>query len=212
MEYTIIASDSSGNAHLYDNRLLVDIGVPYEVIEPYVHKIEYVYITHRHGDHFNLSTLKRLLSNRPSIKVLSHHDVVSRMQGIDKSNIVQIEKYKTYKLNNMLIHPIPLEHDVYNLGLKFFVNGKKALHATDTYTLDHILAKDYDYYFVERNHCEDVLKYKVEQELLLGKYSHGLKSQYNHISKQRLENWLKNNANKNSVIEYLHESSTYLYE
>ena len=58
---TVLQSNSKGNAILYfDNTLLLDIGVPYKMIEPYVNDIKYVFISHIHTDHFNKSAVKKL--------------------------------------------------------------------------------------------------------------------------------------------------------
>lgn len=45
--YNIIGTGSSGNAVLYDNSILVDIGLPYSKIKPYVKNIKLLLLTHQ---------------------------------------------------------------------------------------------------------------------------------------------------------------------
>ena len=69
--HKVLQSNSKGNAILYfDNTLLLDIGVPYQMIEPYVNDIKYVFISHIHTDHFNKSAVKNLQMKKPLIKFI----------------------------------------------------------------------------------------------------------------------------------------------
>lgn len=48
--------------------VLVDCGVPYKALEPYVPKLKLVLLTHIHSDHFQKRTIKRLASERPTLR------------------------------------------------------------------------------------------------------------------------------------------------
>ena len=67
-QYKIIATGSKGNAILYHNCILVDCGVPFTLLKPYYKDIKLVLLTHIHGDHFNIQTIKKLAFERPSIR------------------------------------------------------------------------------------------------------------------------------------------------
>ena len=70
MDYKIIASGSSGNAILLDNGILLDCGIPFKKIQPYVDKIKAVFLSHCHHDHLNIQTLKKMHELRPTIRFM----------------------------------------------------------------------------------------------------------------------------------------------
>ena len=51
IEYDVISSGSLGNAILIQKNILIDFGVPYKKIEPYMNDIKLVLATHIHSDH-----------------------------------------------------------------------------------------------------------------------------------------------------------------
>ena len=65
----VIASGSKGNCVVLFDSILVDIGVAYKLIKPYTMQIKIVTWSHKHSDHLNKSTLKKILFERPSIRV-----------------------------------------------------------------------------------------------------------------------------------------------
>lgn len=227
--YNILASGSDGNAILYlDNTILVDVGVPYKTIEPYIKDIHFVFISHIHSDHFNKRTIPRLIKVNPFITFLVgeylYNDLLEL--GITKENIHIIEKGITYKLNKdirdkkykkigseqlCIVSPIMLYHNVDNMGLRIFFNDdKKLIHATDTYTLEGISAKGYDYYMIEENHCEIKIQEAIEQANYSGKFTHAKDSMENHLSIQNRDKWLELNNVNNGVVIGLHRSNSFL--
>ena len=52
VKYNIISTGSDGNATILEDFVLVDCGVPYKALEPYVPKLKLVLLTHIHSDHF----------------------------------------------------------------------------------------------------------------------------------------------------------------
>lgn len=209
--YKILKSGSDGNAILYNNRtLLVDIGVPYKVIEPYKENIQYVFISHIHGDHFNKSTVKRLSNEKPLIKFLVGDYLKQDLLdlGIMAHQITIIKADRVYRLfKDFEIKPITLYHNVDNMGLKMKYEGLKVLHATDTFTLEHIDAINYDYYMCEANFDEEKVKEIQDRHYENGTYDYTLNSVENHHSIQDLDKWLgKNNENGKGVLVRLHQS------
>lgn len=211
MIYNIIASGSDGNAVLInDNSFLIDIGVPYREIEPYVDTINYVFITHIHSDHFNKSTIKRLAKEKILIKfIVGSHLEEEMLKLVRKEQLFIVQPNRKYRLlNDFSISPLNLYHNVDNMGLKLEIRGLKMFYATDTYTLDGIEAVNYDYYLVERNYCEIKANEILEKARLKNSFTYVEQSMENHLSKQKLEEWLARNdrTNKGKVV-YLHESS-----
>ena len=64
VRYNIISSGSQGNAVILNGFVLVDCGVPYKQIAPYVPQLKLVLLTHIHGDHFCKRTLRRVAGRR----------------------------------------------------------------------------------------------------------------------------------------------------
>ena len=68
IDYTVIATGSQGNSVLLNRSILIDFGVPYKSVEPYVDGLKLVLITHRHSDHFKPSTARILAHNKPLLR------------------------------------------------------------------------------------------------------------------------------------------------
>src|ERR1035437_6066455 len=136
VEYKIISSGSKGNAILYHNYILVDCGVPFSLLKPYLKDIKLVLLTHIHGDHFNYNTIKKLSFERPSIRFgCGVHLALSLPPHI---NIDIYNPGMTYVYNFGTVTPVELVHDVPNFGYKLHILNTKIFHATDTSNLDNI--------------------------------------------------------------------------
>lgn len=209
--YNVLKSGSDGNAVLYNNnQLLVDVGVSYKMIKPYLNSIKFIFITHIHSDHFNKITIKRIAKEKPLIKFLVGHYLYDELLelGLKKQQIAVVKANAKYRLlDELSIQPITLYHNVDNMGLKMILDGLKLIHATDTFTMDHIKANNYDYYLIEENYCEDKVKLIQKERELLGVFDYTKASTENHLSKQSLDNWLGlNNTNGKGKLVRLHQS------
>ena len=80
------------------------------------------------------------------------------------------------------------------------MNEKKLIYATDTRTLDGIVAKDYDVYLIEGN-------YGNEEELHERAYNSEYESRVKntHLSREYTTKWLLDNMADNSVYEFMHQ-------
>lgn len=63
VKYNIISTGSDGNATILEEFVLIDCGVPYKALEPYVPKLKLVLLTHIHSDHFQSAPSSGLLKN-----------------------------------------------------------------------------------------------------------------------------------------------------
>ena len=78
-------------------------------------------------------------------------------------------------------------------------NGNKLIYATDTNRIDHIIAKNYDYYFIEGNYeNEEELHQRAENQY----YENRVKN--THLSKVSATEWLMNNMGNNSKYMFMH--------
>lgn len=204
MNYKIIATGSSGNAVVINDIILIDCGVPFKALRDVYKKLKIVLLTHRHGDHFNASTIRKLASERPTLRFACAEwladDVKKEAKKVDVLEIGKKYDYKAFKVS-----PIKLYHDVPNCGYRLYFDDKKMFYATDTSTLQGITAKDYDLYLIERNYEESEIKERIAVKESSGEYAYEKRAMRNHLSEQQCNEFLVNNAGINSRFVYLHQ-------
>lgn len=181
--YKILSSGSDGNAVIYFDTILTDYGVPYSLIKDYVKDIQLVLPTHIHGDHFNLSTIKRLAFERPSLRFGCGEFLAEHLT--DVRNVDVYEAGKLYDYGLFKISPVILYHDVKNFDYRIFKDEKRVFHATDTFTLEGITAKEYDLYAIEANYDEETVYKIIEEKQSRGEYAHQRGSINSHLSRQQ---------------------------
>ena len=202
MTYKIINTGSDGNCTIANDIIAIDMGVSYKKLSPYVDKLELVLLTHIHGDHFNKATIRKLASNRPTLKFGCCEWLVQELIdcGVDKKNIHFYDIGTKYNYDRFSLIPIKLYHDVPQCGYRLFMNDEKLIYATDTYTLESIKALEYDVYLIEGN-------YENDEELHSRAYNDYYESRVKktHLSKEYATNWLLENMGLNSVYEFMHK-------
>ena len=202
MKYKIINSGSDGNATVLENIILVDCGVSFKKLENYYKKLKIVFLTHCHSDHFNKATISRLTKERPTLRFACCHWLVKDLIdcGVSKTQIDVLKIGIIYDYTLFKVMPIKAYHDVPNCGYRVFIDNKKVMYITDTYTLEGITAKDYDLYLIEGN-------YENAEELhnraINDYYERRVK--HTHLSKEQCNNFFIKNAKDNSVLVYMHE-------
>lgn len=204
----IIGTGSSGNAVLYHRQILIDIGLPYKKIEPFKNEIQLVLLTHEHlSDHLNISALKKLCFERPLLRVGCGEWMVKYLDGI--RNIDILETGKVYDYGNFKIIPVTLYHDCPIFGYRIFKGDHKTFHATDTFTLDGITAKDYDLYAIESNYNEDTIFESIKRKQSKGEFAYQTGAINSHLSEQQAREFIFKNASEHSQVIRLHESKNY---
>lgn len=202
ISYKIVATGSSGNAILYEN-ILVDCGIPFNKLKPYVHQIKLVLLTHEHKDHFNLKSIKELSKTAKIICCEWLSDLL-----IDIPHTV-IEINKWVGLGSIKIAPFILYHDVKNCGWRIMINGSKIFHATDTVTLEGISAKGYDLYGIEFNYDEITIYDVIDNKIKNNEFAYELGAIESHLSFQQAEVFINENAREDSKVLKLHMSDRY---
>lgn len=200
--YKIIASGSNGNAILYDY-VLVDCGIPYTKLKPYVQQIRLVLLTHEHKDHFNLKSIKELSKTSKIICC----EWLSELLGDIPHTVVEVNKW--YSLGSVKIAPFILYHDVKNCGWRIELNGSKIFHATDTVTLKGITAKNYDIYGIEFNYDEFTIYDVIDDKIKNNEFAYELGAIESHLSFQQAEAFISRNAREDSKVLKLHMSDKY---
>lgn len=204
----VLASGSMGNAILYHNSILVDIGVPYSCLKPYVKDIQIVLLTHVHGDHLNTKTLKRLMFERPSLRIGCCEWMLPHLQEYKNVDVYEIGKL--YDYGSFRVSPFKLYHDTENCGFRLFKGDKKVFHATDTKTLEGITARNYDLYCIEANYSEPIAKQMIEQAMEKGEFTHIIGSINSHLSEEQCNDFYYKNKGEHSKLIRLHETRSYL--
>lgn len=206
VNYNILSTGSKGNAVIIHDRILVDCGVPYRMIQPYIGQLKLVLLTHIHSDHFRASTIRKIAEERPKVRFGCGRWLVSELvkAGVPVSNIDPLEPNKLYGYGILNVLPVSLVHNVPNMGYKLHFRDGKVFYATDTNNLNGIRAYHYDLYLVEANYEDDVIQQKIAEKKAAGEYAYEVQVLHNHLSKAKCDNWLYANMAPSSTYVYLH--------
>lgn len=202
MNFKIINSGSDGNGLILEDTILVDCGVSFKKLNDYYKQLKIVLLTHIHGDHFNKKTISKLAVERPTLRFGCCKWLVEDLIecGVNKKNIDIFEIGKIYDYKGFKVIPIKLYHDVPQCGYKLKLGKNKLIYATDTNSLEHITAKNYDYYFVEGNYEDDD---ELHNRAVSDFYENRVKK--THLSKVKATEWLMKNMGDNSKYIFMHE-------
>lgn len=207
MTSKILATGSKGNAVLLDGRILIDCGVPYKTLEPYLYDICLVLLTHAHSDHFNESTIRKLHRRRPVLRFACCANVAPRLaQLVNPSRMVLLEPEKDQYFRGICtVKPFSLIHDVENYGYIVSNGNKTALYATDTQYIP-ISAPNLDLYMVEANYGTEEIQQRIQAKAARGEFSHESRVLATHMSQETACHWLNENADPlKSRIVFLHQ-------
>lgn len=208
MTYKIIGSGSDGNGLIIEETILIDCGISFKKLKDDYKKLKIVLLTHRHQDHFNKATINKLASERPTLRFGCCEWLVKDLVecGVNKRNIDVLKIGKIYDYRDFKVIPINLYHDVPNCGYKLKINGNKLIYATDTNRIDHIIAKNYDFYFIEGNYeSDEELAQRKSDKLLSGDFIYEDRVKETHLSKVQATEWLMENMGENSKYIFMHE-------
>lgn len=206
MTCKILATGSKGNAVLLGGSILIDCGVPFKALEPYLYDISLVLLTHTHSDHFNESTIRKLHRRRPVLRFGCCANVAPRLARlVDPSRITLLADGTAQSFTLCSVAPFSLVHDVENYGYVVSMGGKTALYATDTRYIP-ISAPSLDLYMVEANYTDEDIRQRIAAKEAAGKFSHESRVLDTHMSQDTAVRWLNDNADPyRSRIIFLHQ-------
>ena len=206
MDYKVIATGSTGNSVLIENCVLVDAGVPYKKIQPYMRDIKLVLLTHQHSDHFRGSTVRRMALEKPLLRFGCGSFLVPFLVdvGVPKQQIDILQPRMLYGYGICNVIPVELVHDVPNYGYKLHFDKGKVFYATDTGSLSSVSAKGYDLYLVENNYKDEDLRARMDEKISNGLYAYEQRAMKYHLSEKKCNDWLYKNMSKTSEYVYLH--------
>ncbi len=207
--YNIISSGSKGNAVILEDIIMVECGVSFKAIKPYIGGLRLVLLTHEHQDHFRESTIRRLASERPTLRFGCGAWLVNDLIqcGISK-HLIDVYTMDTFnQYSRFGIETFQLYHNVPNCGYKIHIDGRRALYATDTCKMT-TTAQGYDLYMIEANYTEASLQDRLTRKLEEGaEYINELVVPDNHLSEEAAMEWLAKNMGDDSkyVLMHMHE-------
>lgn len=209
MKYNIIGSSSKGNAIVLEDIILLDCGVSYTKLKPYLKKLKLIFISHSHKDHLLPAAIRKIAYNYPTIFfVTGSEEVVKKLveNGVNKKNIFILKPRKWFDIGIAKIKLETLTHDTPNYAISIEYNNKKCIYIVDTASVENIKAKDYDLYLIESNYKRDILEEHLqtcaeEDKIYLERVPK------THLSYEAANTFLIENMGDNSVYEYIHQSS-----
>lgn len=208
MTYNIISTGSKGNAVIINNEILIDCGVPFKKLSPFIKPLKLVLLTHIHGDHFKSAVVRALHQERPALRFGCCEWMLPSLveAGVDKHKIDVLYPDIEFVYSTFKVEPVALFHNVPNCGYKITdAEDQHLFYATDTGTLDGIEAKNYDLYMIEANHTKAELEARMKAKLDAGEFSYERAAAQNHLSRERAEEWLYWNMGPNSRYVFLHQ-------
>lgn len=206
VKYNIISTGSDGNATILEEFVLIDCGVPYKALEPYVPKLKLVLLTHIHSDHFQKRTIKRLAEERPTLRFGCCRWLAPPLlaAGVPERQIDVLEPRTMYGYGLCNVIPFMLTHNVPNCGYKVHFPSGKVIYATDTNNLNGVQALGYDLYLIEANYRDEDIQAKIAEKKAAGQYAYEMQVLKNHLSEAKCNDFLVRNMQANSVYIPMH--------
>lgn len=212
MDYEIIATGSTGNATVINRHILIDCGISFKKLKPYMRELNLVLLTHIHGDHFKPSTVRELHRQRPSLRFGCCSWMVEPLidAGVDQRRIDVFEPGQSTYIYGEYDHrfgvrPFPLVHNVPNCGYVITEANESVFYATDTGNLDGIKAENLDLYLIEANHGEAEIQARIEAKLEAGEMAYETAALENHLSREQALAWLSENMGESSRYVFMHQ-------
>ena len=207
VSFEVLSTGSSGNAVIVGREVLIDCGAPFKLIEPHLRALKLVLLTHVHGDHFRVSTIRRIHQERPTVRFGACRWLVKPLlsAGVSERQIDVLTPSQGARYPFCDVFPFELVHDVPNCGYKIHFPGGKVIYATDTANLNGITAKDYDLYLIEANYEDTEIRQRIADKKADGQYSYEKRVLKTHLSKAQCDDFILQNIGPTGRYVYLHQ-------
>lgn len=207
LDYEIIASGSSGNCVVIEN-IMFDCGVPFTHIKESLYDVDYLIITHIHGDHLRETTYYKIREFFPNITTISNWQVSQKLKGdID----IVIDWNESEEVGEYTFEAFEAIHDVVNSGYTFSIEKEgeqyEIIYCTDTMDFRYAPDKKYDYMFIESNHDENIINAIKNPRK---KYGYDVvQNAHRHASEQIARGFYYNHRKENTEFIELHKSERF---
>lgn len=201
--YNIISTGSQGNSVQIEDTL-IDCGLTAKYFNNVF--INYLIITHKHSDHINIASVRKLIKLNPKLIIMCNHDVGSVLESNNITNYTTVNIGDT--INGFTFYK--MYHDVPCLGISFTRKDKEIFYATDTKSMAGVAkGVKFDYIFLEANYCFD----KVYAAISNAKHKdlHRINQNLDrHLSKQDcVKFYALHKKDKTSKLIRLHQSGQF---
>lgn len=216
----IINSGSSGNAIIIKPiQCLIELGLPFYKIEPYLNQIQTICLTHQHGDHLNESTLLQIIDLHPRIKIVIPRHLFNHIKNqtlklkLSKTAII-ISNGEAIIINDQFkLTGYETPHgDITNMAYTFYIPNIKThlLYATDLENTNTLPDASFNVILLEANYQEE----RLENQLKLA--THQFDKQWiakingnkRHLSEEKAISYVKKHLTQNGWFIPLHLSKT----
>lgn len=220
MKTEVIATGSNGNCFLFEESLMIDVGLPFKTINEKVDlsKVTHILLTHKHGDHFKESTIRAIYSRYKHIifvcgvwlyeKLRITLGLSTESENLNTIKVIEMGTKKPYLFGDFEVWGIHIQkkdkkeksynipsHDAENCGYRLRLNGHKHIHITDTSDLNGIIALNYDTATIECNHCYTTAR-EIIDNLEDGEFHHIIWAVNNHLCVEKVIAWCRKNGIK----------------
>jgi len=211
MDIKVIGTGSDGNSFLFNDGLMVDVGLPFSRLKKIVdiESLSTVLLTHIHGDHFNKTSIRKMYVENEKLVFACGEYLKDDLLGvgIPLDNIHIVEAGSVYSFCEFKISPVIAYHDVENFGYRIVLDDHKHLHITDTAHLEGITAINYDTATIECNHCEIKALELIEKAKEDKEFSHLSGAMASHLSVQQTKTFCKTNKIKKLIPVHIGNST-----
>lgn len=132
-DVNIIGTGSKGNAVRVGD-ILFDCGLPFKELQPHLMGVKYLCITHEHGDHINISTIKKICKLYPFIQVIvASKTYTNKLLDLNHRNVTRVKPRDVIELSDgRKLHIVLGEHSVFTIGfIVEEVDGSSYIYSTD---------------------------------------------------------------------------------
>lgn len=215
MKVINLSSGSDGNLTYIESehsRILVDVGLSCKETEKRLallnvsaKDLDAILITHEHGDHIKGVDV---LSKKYNLQVYAHNDVWATMYDklgrvADSDKKIFTEKFA---LNDLIVEPVEVPHDVKCFGYSFVENDKKISILTDLGHTDEKIfnaVKGSQLVYLEANHDLSMLRNNEKYSLALKMRIAGKNGHLSNDASAEFIEKLVNSGTKQIILSHL---------
>ena len=167
MKITCLASSSQGNCYIVENnagnKILIEAGLPYSTIRRKlltygvgINDLSACLVSHAHSDH---SVGMKQLSDH--LLTYANQETV-KLYGGKKATTLQ--SWKKIYVEDYIITPFDLDHDIPALGFIIEDNKEKLLFVNDTKFIRWNMSEfEFDYIMIEANYNDEIIDITLDR-------------------------------------------------